>query len=67
MEGSEEVYDFIICAIAPIVGDYELGTPEFGFLYPAFSDRSSDNTCIDIYNKNSDEVQDELMKVILGE
>ena len=66
MEGSEEVYDFIICAIAPLVGDYELGTPEFGFLYPAFSDRSSDNTCIDIYNIDPEDTQFEVMKVIIG-
>lgn len=64
MEGSEEVYDFIICSIAPLAHDYELGSPEFGFLYPAFSDRSSDNTCIDIYNKEPEDTQVELMKLI---
>ena len=67
MEGSEEVYDFIICVLAPLAHDYELGNPEFGFLYPAFSDRSSDNTCIDIYNKEPDDAQVDLMKIILGE
>lgn len=67
MEGSEEVYDFIICSIAPLIDDYELGMPEFGFLYPAFSDRRSDNTCIDIYNIDPNNTQAELMNIILGE
>ena len=40
MEGSEEVYDFIICAVSPLEGEYEPGKPEFGFLFPAFTDRS---------------------------
>jgi len=47
---SEEVYSFIICAICPYYGDYELGMPEWGFLFPAFSDRSSDINGIGVYN-----------------
>lgn len=39
---SEEVYNFLICAICPVSGDYEAGTPERGFLFPAFSNRSTD-------------------------
>ena len=31
LEGSEEIYDFIICAVAPLVGASEPGKPEFGF------------------------------------
>ena len=33
---SEEVYQFLIYAISPLVGEYEMGTPEAGFLFPAF-------------------------------
>jgi len=44
---SEEVYQFIICAVCPVSGDYEPGGPECGFLFPAFKDRSSD-----IYSMN---------------
>ena len=29
---SEEVYKFLICAVAPVHGDYEPGAPECGFL-----------------------------------
>ena len=66
MEGGEEVYDFLICAISPLVGEYEPGKPEFGFLFPAFRDRSSDDSCIDIFHADSDHVQKELMAKILG-
>ena len=65
-EGSEEMYDFIICAIAPYSGDYEVGEPEFGFLYPAFSDRSSDRMKIDIFNINPDDEKKDIASVILG-
>ncbi len=66
LEGSEEVYDFILCAIAPLVGEYEPGAPEFGFLFPAFSDRSADCGKIDIYHKNPQRLQREMLERILG-
>ncbi len=66
MEGSEEVYDFLVCAVSPLEGEYEPGKPEFGFLFPAFIDRSSDDNYIDIFNANPDNVQTEVMKKIIG-
>ena len=51
---SEEVYDFLICTVSPLAGDYEPGDPVWGFLYPAFSDRSADPDRIDIYNSDPD-------------
>ena len=66
MEGSEEVYDFLVCTVSPLEGEYEPGKPEFGFLFPAFIDRSSDNDYIDIFNADPDNVQTELMRKILG-
>lgn len=51
---SEEVYDFIICTISPLEDEYQPAEPVFGFLYPAFSDRSSDQSKIDIYHLNPD-------------
>lgn len=47
---SEEVYNFIICAICPFYGNYELGMPKWGFLFPAFTDRSSDINGTAVYN-----------------
>ena len=46
---SEEVYQFLICAVCPVSGDYEPGVPECGFLFPAFKDRSSDTERIDVF------------------
>lgn len=46
---SEEVYQFLVCAVCPVSGDYEPGEPECGFLFPAFKDRGSDIYRIDIF------------------
>ena len=46
---SEEVYDFIICTVGPMKEEYEPAEPVFGFLYPAFSDRSGFDGKIDIF------------------
>ena len=35
---SEEMFEYLICAICPVSGDYEPGEPECGFLFPAFMD-----------------------------
>lgn len=49
---SEEVYEYLICAFCPVTGDYEPGEPEFGFIFPAFCERTEDPDYIDIYEKN---------------
>lgn len=66
LEGSEEVYDFIICAIAPLEGEYEPGDSEFGFLFPAFADRSSDINNMYIYHSDESPAQTELINLIIG-
>ncbi len=48
---SEEVYEYLICAICPVTGDYEAGVPEFGFIFPAFCDRTEDPIIL-IFMKN---------------
>ena len=47
---SEEVYNFLICAICPVTGDYGAGEPQKGFLFPAFSDRAGDIEGIDVFS-----------------
>ena len=43
---SEEMFEYLICAICPVSGDYEPGEPECGFLFPAFYGwRSSTQLC----------------------
>lgn len=49
---SEEIFEYLICAVCPVDGDYEPGKPEWGFLFPAFKDRSEDWNYIDIYQAN---------------
>ena len=34
---SEEMFEYLICTISPVSGDYEPGAPVCGFLFPAFS------------------------------
>ena len=63
---SEEVYDFIICTVSPMAGEYEPAEPVFGFLYPAFSDRSGDEEKIDIFHADPECVEEGLMYKILG-
>ena len=47
---SEEVYQFLVCTICPVSGDYEPGKTECGFLFQAFRDRSGDVHRIDIFH-----------------
>lgn len=54
---SEEVYKFLICLIAPCSRDYELGEPECGFLFPAFTNRSTDIHGINIYGLQEEKIQ----------
>lgn len=42
LEGSNEVYSYLLCAICPVHGDYETDLPVSGFLWPAFKNRSTD-------------------------
>ena len=64
-EGSEEVYEYLICAVSPLEGEYEPGVPERGFLYPAFKDRSTAGEYINLYEKDaghSESVWQKLLK-----
>ncbi len=49
---SEDVFEYLICAICPLVGEYEPGLPECGFLFPAFSDRCGDLDRIYVYQSD---------------
>ncbi len=63
---SEEVYDFIICTISPMKAEYEPDAPVFGFLYPAFSDRSADREKIDVFHVNPEEKEEGLLYKLFG-
>lgn len=62
---SEEVYKFVICTIGPVHGDYEPEKPECGFLFPAFTDRSSDTHGIAVFQADAAHPHEELLEDIL--
>lgn len=61
---SEQMFEYLICVIAPIIGDYELGEPECGFLFPAFFDGGAAMNCVDIFQKNAEHPHEELKKIL---
>lgn len=63
---SEEVYDFIICTISTMREEYVPDAPVFGFMYPAFSDRSADREKIDIFHVNPEEKEEGLLYKLFG-
>lgn len=63
---SEEVYEFLICTVSPLKAEYEPGEPVFGFLYPAFSDRSGDVNKIDIFHAVPEKPEEGLLYKFFG-
>lgn len=61
---SEEVYEYMICAICPVTGDYEPGKPECGFLFPAFSDRAADLSAVDVFEQKPNQPHKELLQIL---
>ena len=61
---SEEVFEYLICTICPVSGDYEPGKPECGFLFPAFVNRSSDENFVNIFQADIDHPHKELIKLL---
>lgn len=51
MDESEEVYRFLLVAISPTDEEQIPQAPECGFLYPAFTDRSTDLAHVNIYQR----------------
>lgn len=61
---SEEMFEYLICAICPLVGEYEPGEPECGFLFPAYTERSGDLNHIDIFHANAEQPHNEMLKIL---
>lgn len=61
---SEEVFEYMICAICPIIQEYEPGKPECGFLFPSFTDRSGDLNHISVFQANTAHPHDELLSIL---
>ena len=63
---SEEMFEYLICAVCPLVGEYEPGAPECGFLFPAFTERSGDLNHALVYHKDGKTAQEHTLKQMLG-
>lgn len=61
---SEEVFEYLICAVCPVSGDYEPSKPECGFLFPAFCDRSEDQQYVDVYQAEPGNPHGEILKLL---
>lgn len=61
---SEEVFQYMICAICPLLGEYEPGKPECGFLFPAFTDRSKDEDHIAVFQADAGRSHGEIIKAL---
>lgn len=60
---SEEVFEYIICAVCPVNNDYEPDKPEWGFIFPAFKDRSEDWNYIDIFQSTENSSYLQMLKL----
>lgn len=65
LEDSEELYEYLICTVSPLAGEYEPGKAEFGFLYPAFRDRSGDRDYVNLFERIPERPHRELTKWLL--
>lgn len=63
---SEEMFEYLICAVCPLEGEYEPAKPQWGFLFPAYEDRSGNPDRMLIFHEAPGRMQDALLKRILG-
>lgn len=61
---SENVFEYMICAVCPLTGDYEPGKPECGFLFPAYSDGSADLNHVDVFQADPKRPHKEILKIL---
>lgn len=85
LDESEEVYDYLICAICPVdltkpglgyreeencirsrVRDWVVGMPDTGFVFPAFTERSTDIHSVMFYTRDTKNPHSEFMGAGLG-
>lgn len=85
LDESEEVYEYLLCAICPVVlskpalgyradenrigpriRDWIVSVPESGFIFPAFTDRSTDIHSVVCFHKNPKEPHGELAEGVFG-
>lgn len=63
---SEQVFEYLICVVCPVSGDYEAGEPVWGFLFPAYAEGGALTGCVDIYQADDRRPCRELTELLLG-
>lgn len=63
---SEEMFEYLICAVCPLKGEYEPGRPEWGFLFPAFTEQCADLNHVQFYQADTQKTQNAFLKRLLG-
>ena len=61
---SEEMFPYLSCAICPLVGEYEPGSPTSGFLFPAFDERTTNLYNALYYSRDIGENHPELIDAL---
>lgn len=61
---SEDIFEYIICAICPLIEDYEPGKPECGFQFPAYSDRCAVLNHIDVFQSDPGHPHSEILEIL---
>lgn len=62
---SEQVFEYLICGVCPVTGDYEPEKPECGFLFPAYSQGGALVNCIDIFQSDVEQPHAEFTEMFL--
>lgn len=61
---SEDMFEYLICAICPLTGDYEPGEPECGFLFPAYMDGGAAMNYVDVFQADVGQPHEELLELL---
>lgn len=63
---SERVFEYLICGVCRVSGDYEPEKPECGFLFPAYSQGGALVNYIDIFQSDEERPHTEFTEMLLG-
>ena len=66
MGESEEMFEYLIGVVCPLVGDYEPGEPQWGFLFPMFTDGGGDLNHVGVYQADAAREYPHMLKNVLG-
>lgn len=63
---SEEMFEYLIGVICPLIGEYEPGEPEWGFLFPMFTDGGGDLNHVGVYQAEEKTIDVKMLENVLG-